>query len=148
MIPLELWYSHSQTEGDIARTHEELDAVLDRIAALSDAEWPVLATLSEVGSRFGPPLYVGFHESKGALMYPGESDREYTLGEGTQDGDPLLYMYMTSDDEFPPNAEVSASLVRQAAHEFADTGLRPACVRWQVWEPEFADSGSERPEQS
>jgi hypothetical protein len=44
MIPLELWYSHEQTEGDIARTHDELDTVLNRIAVLARSDWPAAET--------------------------------------------------------------------------------------------------------
>jgi hypothetical protein len=146
VIPLELWYSHEQTEGDIARTHDELDAALDRIAALSGPDWPAVATVHQAGHRFGPLLYVGFHEEVGALMYPEIDSRAYTVGEGTQDGDPILYMYTTSDSEFPPNAEVPAALIRQAAHEFADTGLRPTCVPWQTWERPDATTDSEWPD--
>jgi hypothetical protein len=146
MIPLTLWYSHEQAEGDTARAHDELDTVLDRIAALSGPEWPALATVNEVGSR-NPVLYVGFHEDRGALMYSGDAQRAYTLGEGSQNGDPLLYMYTTADCEFPPNAEVPAVLIRRAAHEFADTGRRPTCVQWQTWERRSdTDTESEWPD--
>ena len=148
MIPLELWYSHDQTEGDVARTHDELDAALDRIAALSRLDWPALATVHQTGNKFGPLLHVGLHVEQGALLYSGDDDEEgsYTAGSGTQEGDPLLYMYMTSDSEFPPNSEVPATLIRQAAHEFADTGLRPTCVQWQTWDWSGADTESEWPE--
>lgn len=145
MTPLTLWYSPEHTDGDIARDHRELDAALDRVAALSGPEWPALATVHETGNRFGPVLYVGFHQDRGALMYttPEEPLRAYTRAEGNQHGEPLLYMYTTSDCEFPPNAELPAALIRQAAHEFADTGGRPTCVPWQNWARPEADVESE-----
>jgi Immunity protein Imm1 len=89
MIPLKLWYSHEQTEGDIARTHDELDAALDRIAALSGPDWPALATVHQTGNKFGPLLHVGLHVEKGALLYSGDDDEEgsYTAGSGPQEGD-------------------------------------------------------------
>jgi hypothetical protein len=134
MIPLMLWYSPEQTEGDIVRTHGELDAALDRIAALAGPDWPVLAEVTQLEDKFGPMLYLGLHVDQGAVMDPGETRRAYTCGSGTSDGEPLLYMQGNSDNEFPPNAEVPADLVRQAAHEFADTGVRPTCVQWQIWQ--------------
>jgi hypothetical protein len=147
MTPLELWYSDEQAEGDIARSHDELDATLDRLATLSRPDWPALATVHTVGNRFGPVLYVGFHDGMGALMYAaGDDPRAYTLGEGAQDGGPILYMYTTSDCEFPPNAEVPATVIRLAAHEFADTGVRPTCVGWQGWERPDADAESDWPD--
>ncbi len=128
MIPLELWYSFDQTEGDVARTHEELDAALDRLAAVSDSRWAALATVSEVDNVPGPLPYAGFHADMDALMYPSRPERAYTRGEGTPDGEPLLYMQGHSDNEFPPNSEIPAVLIRQAVHEFADTGERPTGV--------------------
>jgi hypothetical protein len=141
-----LWYAYEQTIGDIVRSHEELDAAIDRVAALAGPDWPALAEVTQLENKFGPVLYLGMHLDQGALAYAGNHQRVYTLGEGTQDGEPILYMYTTSDNEFPPNSEVPAALIRQAAHEFADTGQRPTCVEWQVWEREFADSGSDWPD--
>jgi hypothetical protein len=146
MIPLILWYSHDQTEGDVARNQDELDAALDRLAALSGPEWPALATVSPLGERFGPVLYVGFHEEQGALMWGGDTEAEYTLGQGSPDGEPLLYMYMTSADEFPSNAEIPAGIIRRAVHEFAETGQRPTCVDWQKWDEVRLDTGSDWPQ--
>ena len=147
MIPLKLWYSHDQTAGDIAQTHEELDAALDRIAALSGPDWPALAEVTVVDNKFGPVLYVGLHLDLGALLYSGDDDKEgsFTTDGSPPDGERLLYMQGTSDCEFPSNAEVPAALIRRAAHEFADTGRRPTCVEWQVWEPEVDDSESDWP---
>jgi Immunity protein Imm1 len=147
MIPLTVWHAHEQASGDTAATPAELDLALDRVASLSRPDWPALATVKPTGSRFGPVLYVGFHQGSGALLYSGDDDPDgsYTLGDGAADGEPLLYMYMTSDNEFPPNAEVDAALVRRAAHEFALTGRRPTCVRWQTWERPGATTASEFP---
>jgi hypothetical protein len=84
----------------------------------------------------------------GALLYSGSDDMDgsFTLGSGPIDGDPLLYMYMTSDNEFPPNSEIPVELVRRAVHEFADTGRRPTCVAWQTWDRPDATTESEYPE--
>jgi hypothetical protein len=146
MIPLVLWYSHEQAEGEVVRTHDELDAALDRAVALSSPEWPVLAEVTQLDDKFGTMLYLGLHVDHGAIMYPGDTHRFYTCSEGTPNGDPLLYMQGTSDNEFPPNAELPVTVIRQAAHEFADTGVRPACVEWQVWTRGDAGTGSELPQ--
>lgn len=135
MISLTFWYSRDQTDGDVGATHDELDAVLSRVAALSLPEWPALAQVTQTeDTRSGPLLYVGFHVERGALLYSGDDDPDgsYTLGDGAAIGEPLLHMYTMSDCEFPPNAEVPADLIRQAAHEFADTGRRSTCVPWQA----------------
>lgn len=145
MIGLTWWYSHDQADGVETRTSSDVDDVVNRLAALSGPDWPALAevTRTKDDDLHGPLLYVGLHVHQGALMYsgPDNPDRSYTIGSGTPDGEPLLYMYMTSDCEFPSNSEVSAALIRQAAHEFADTGRRPTCVEWQRWEREPVDTG-------
>lgn len=99
--------------------------MLDRIAALARPDRPVLAEVTQTDDPdHGPLLYVGLH----------------------QDGEPLRYTQGGSDREFPPNSEISADLIRRATHEFADTGLRPACVAWQRWDRAPAGSNSEWPE--
>jgi hypothetical protein len=149
VINLTWWYSHDQVAGDLTSTPAEVDSVLDRLAALSRLDWPALAEVTRAQDGLhGPLLYVGLHVDRGVLLYSGPDDRDgsFTKGTGTQDGDPLRYMQGTSDSEFPPNAEVPAALVRQAAHEFADTGLRPTCVEWQAWEPKVVGTESEFPD--
>jgi hypothetical protein len=148
VITLTVWYSHDQTgDGDLVHHGAELDAALDRVAALSDTEWPALATISRPNDQASPALYVGFHGDQGALLFVSvEGGREFSRGPGDADGEPLLYMYMTSPDDFPPNAEVPVALIRQAAHEFANTGQRPTCVQWQTWERPDVETESEWPD--
>jgi immunity protein Imm1 of predicted polymorphic toxin system len=149
VIPLKLWYSREQTTGDVVRTHAELDAAIDRIEVLARPGWPALAEATQLDNKLGSLLYLGLHVDRGVLLYAGagETSRMYTIGEGTEDGAPLLYMQGTSDCEFPPNSEVAVKLIRQAAHEFADTGQRPTCVEWQTWEQRpDTDTESEWPD--
>jgi hypothetical protein len=148
MIPLVLWYSHDQTDGDVVRTSEELDVTLDKVAALSGPDFPVLAEVTQLENKFGPMMYIGFHVDAGALYFTDEDNPGpyFTLGTGARNGEPLHYMYTTSDNEMPPNAEIPAELARKAAHEFADTGVRPICVQWQTWDRTDATTESESPE--
>lgn len=106
----------------------------------------MLASISALRDEFGPALYVGCHEGRGVMLYVSAEDgRLFSRGDGAPDGEPLSYMYMRSEDEYPSNAEVPIALVRQAAHEFVGTGGRPTCVRWQTWERPHADTESEYP---
>lgn len=147
MIPLKLWYSDRQTSADLARTHDELDAAMDRIAALSGPDWRALGEVTQADDKLGSLLYVGLHADRGALMFGGAGEARllYTLGAGDQNGEPLLYLQGTSDFDLPPNAEVPAEVVRQATHEFADTGRRPTCVEWQAWEGADTEPGWPNP---
>jgi hypothetical protein len=150
VIDLTWWYSHDQADGAVTRTPADVDDLLNRLAALSGPDWPALAEVTRAQDDLhGPLLYVGLHMDRGALMYsgPDNPDSSYTTAGGLPDPEPLLYMYTTSDCEFPSNSEVSAALIRQAAHEFADTGRRPTCVEWQRREREPVDTGSEWPGQ-
>ena len=148
MNPLLLWYSNDQAQGDVAATHEDLDRVLDKVAALAGPDWPAAAEVTLADDENGPVLYPGFHLTLGAAYYSGEDDPGpyYTLGNGRSDGEPLLYMMATSDNAMPPNSEIPVELVRRAVHEFADTGRRPTCLAWQTWDRPGATTESEYPE--
>lgn len=146
MKPLVAWYAADQPSGVPVRSTAELDAVLDRVAELARPEWPVLVTLSTEGDLAGPGLYVGFHGEVGALLYlTAESGREFSRNASGADGVPLLYMYMTVAEEFPPDAEIHIDLVRSAAHHFAETRGKSPDVDWQAWAP-ADEPGSEWPD--
>jgi hypothetical protein len=94
VITLTIWYSEDQAEdGDIVRDSAELNAALDRVAALSKVDRPALATISRPNDYSSPALYVGFRDTVGALLFVSvESGREFSRGGGPSDGEPLLYM--------------------------------------------------------
>lgn len=135
MITQALWYSHEQPGDDVAGTPDELDAALDRAAALSrDDGWWATALIVPAETH-SPVLYAGFARGVGVLRYIDGAEESFSQGIGSPDGEPLLYMYQQNDMEFPPNAEVPIAAVRAAVHEFAATGARPTGVQWQHWEP-------------
>lgn len=135
-MALEVWFDEEQDVGRTVRTPDELDAVLREIAELSTDEWPVLAQLvfTEDGrpAHWSPTFDIGFRRDVGVLFFADSQHGYYSKGAGPAVGEPLLYMYMSSDTEFPPNAEVPTDLVRQAAHEVMSTRQRPTCVEWQA----------------
>jgi hypothetical protein len=135
VIALEWWYLADQQEAHVTRTRNEIDVVLDALAALSRSEWPALAevTQADLDDLRASVLYVGFHVDRGALMYSGPDDRagSYSQGDTPPEGEPILYMQGTSDNEFPPGCGISAVSVRQAVHEFAETSSRPSGVPWR-----------------
>jgi hypothetical protein len=147
-LTMALWYVHGQTDdGDVVHDASELDGALDRVAALSSENWAALATMTRINEPIKSVLYVGIHGDLGALLYASVDDgREFSRGQGSSDGEPLLYMYMTSADEFPSNAEISVEVVRRAAHEFAETGQRPTCLEWQTWDRVLDDTESDWPD--
>jgi hypothetical protein len=143
---LTAWYSLGQGEsGHVIHDGAELDAMLDHVTHLARADWPVLSTLSRAAA--GPVLYVGFHGPVGTLLHASlENGRQFSRGQaGDRNDEPILYMYMTSADEFPANSEIPVDLVRRAAHYFAETEGRLPEVVWQEWTPTGSDSGSEFP---
>ncbi|HEX4725133.1 MAG TPA: Imm1 family immunity protein [Pseudonocardiaceae bacterium] len=68
-----------------------------------------------------------------ALLYvgPDDPDGSFSLGDGGNEGEPILYMLGLHDTEFPPNAEIGTDAARRAVHEFADTGRRPTNPQWR-----------------
>jgi hypothetical protein len=135
MTPLVAWYTADQ-EGDIPiESAADLDAVLDQAATLVTPGWPVLITLSTPGDLSSPVLYVGLHGEVGALLHVSvEFGQEFSRNNDVSPEDePLLYMYQTSDNEFPPNSEIPIELVRRAAHHFLRTHEKLPDVTWSVW---------------
>ena len=138
MIDL-LWvYSNDPEDWIVTRTHAEIDTMLDKIATLSREDWPAAAQVTEasvdpVADFNAPEMYVGFHVDRGALLYvgPDDPDGSFSVGDGPDKGEPILYMLGLHDTEFPPNAEIDNDVVRRAAHEFADTGRRPTNPQWR-----------------
>ncbi|WP_424185910.1 Imm1 family immunity protein [Actinokineospora sp. G85] len=138
MISLTVWYSHAQEEGDVVSTPAELDGVLGAITALSV---PTCAAVAEITFTVdeddtGPTLYAGFCADRGVLWLGehGNDHALYTLDEANPDETSIRHMYMEDVFEFPVNAHLPAALIRQAVHEFAETGKRPTCVAWRKWE--------------
>jgi hypothetical protein len=136
VIALTWAYSNNPDEFVVTRTHEEIDAVLDKVAALSDEDWPAAAHITKTGIkdiRAASEFIVGFHVDRGVLLYSGPDNKDGSLsvGDGPDDGEAILYMIGNQDEEFPPNAEIPLDIVRRAAHEFAETGLRPTDVPWR-----------------
>jgi hypothetical protein len=109
--------------------------MLDTLAGMSRADWPALAevTQADVDDLRAPMLSVGLHVDRGALMYSGPDDLDgsYSRGDGPHGDEPILYMQGTSDNEFPPDSEMPAALVRRAVHEFDEAYRRPSSVPWQ-----------------
>jgi hypothetical protein len=146
VIALYWVYSNNPDEHVVTGTHVEIDAMLDKIAALAREDWPAAAQLTEAGvddvADFNAAeMYVGFHVDRGALLYagPDNMDGSFSRGDGPDDGEPILYMVGTHDNEFPSNAEIPLDMVRRAVHEFAETGCRPVEVPWRP----IRDSGWE-----
>jgi hypothetical protein len=133
MISLTWWYSHDQEDGEVTTSPAEVDALLDRLIAMSKTHWPVLAEVTHTDDDPTSPLvYVGVHVDMGMLSYSDNPETGYRTKGYAPDGEPILYMYMTSDTEYPANSEIPVDLVREAVYEYATTGRRPTCVEWQA----------------
>ncbi|MGW5050104.1 Imm1 family immunity protein [Actinokineospora sp. NPDC004072] len=130
---LEFWHVNGQGRGRVAATAAEVDAELDRVVGLGDG---VLSTVTLVGGA--GVMYVGFRGEMGVAYYGRVGAGFYSQGE-PRGGGPLGYDLQQHVTEFPPDAEVAAADVRAAVHEFAETGERPAAIRWQEWEAPVED---------
>lgn len=130
MVALDAWYDHDGPTR--VTTAAELDAVLDTVAAMpgptlvafNAADDPASAGLLNVG-MWG-------ERGVGVVHHAGRGRGYYSFGEASN-ADSVLYYYMGSDTEFPPQSEVSIAEVRHAAHEYLTNGTRPtSAIRWQL----------------
>ncbi|MGQ0841012.1 Imm1 family immunity protein [Actinokineospora sp.] len=122
-------------------TQQDVDGLIDQMRTESPELAPILMQVVISGDPYTQGLDVGLKSDRGVLRYSGRDWFEglYSTGELPITGTPLLYFYMDTDTEFPPNAEVSIDAIRQAVKEFlATNGALPTCVRWQ------ADQGTDR----
>ncbi|SMD20618.1 Imm1 family immunity protein [Lentzea albidocapillata] len=134
MVALEAWFDSDAEDPTIVRTSDELDAVLDTIAA-----WPYPGQLQLlIADNPGyVVLDVGLNGAKqrGVLFYSNQELPDAYASQGSDTVDPApIYYYMGSDTEFPATAEIPLADVRRAAHEYMSTGGgRPHDITWQVW---------------
>lgn len=135
MAALDVCYArgHGDTPVTIT-TPDEVDALIERVRAESPKHAPILMEVHLSGDPYAQGLDVGIKGDRGLLRYSGRDWPEgvYSAGDGPAEGEPLVYFYLDTYTEFPPNAEVSLVAVRQAVRDFlATNGARPAGVKWQ-----------------
>ncbi|GAA1252949.1 hypothetical protein GCM10009676_44940 [Prauserella halophila] len=129
MVALDAWYDHDGPTR--VTTAAELDAVLDTVAAMSG---PTLVAFNAADDPASAGLLnVGLDAERGVgvVHHAGRGRGYFSLGEASN-VDTMLYYYMGSDTEFPPQSEIPVADVRRAAHEYFVNGALPASViRWQ-----------------
>jgi immunity protein Imm1 of predicted polymorphic toxin system len=133
MVALKLYWLHEHGDNPvIVETPAELRGALNLLHRLS-LDGRVIAQAMPSGGKPTAFLDIGLHGEWGALHYSGRDYREgcFSKGDTYADAPELLYYYMNSDTEYPPDAEISSAAVRRAAEEFMTTGKRPTSVEWQ-----------------
>ncbi|WP_197523080.1 Imm1 family immunity protein [Actinokineospora pegani] len=131
------WYDIDKDEGWNAATPEELDAALDALAAFRGPDWPAVAQIAPTADPLaGPVLVAGFYQVYGILRMATRSDGRTLFSRDpiSSDTSTIQYIYCENELELPANSQLPAPLIREAVHEFAETGERPTCLLWQEWQ--------------
>ncbi|MFD9894097.1 Imm1 family immunity protein [Amycolatopsis sp. NPDC059027] len=128
---IEAWYDRNANGATTVTTADDLDRVLDTVAAMNG---PTLAELYTDGDPDKSWLEVGLDGERATLRYVGDDapNGAYSRG-GTfplPPGGEVLYYYMNNPREYPADAEIPVETARKAAHEFLVSGLRPSQVAW------------------
>ncbi|MCP2255494.1 Immunity protein Imm1 [Prauserella aidingensis] len=130
MVALDAWYDHDGPAR--VTTAAELDAVLDTVAAMPG---PTLVAFNAADDPASAGLLnIGLCSERGVgvVHHAGRGRGYFSLGEASN-ADTVLYYYMGSDTEFPPQSEIPIADVRRAAHEYLVTGARPtSSIRSQL----------------
>jgi hypothetical protein len=114
-------------------TSDEVTELIDRVRAESPESAPILMELHLSGDPYTQGLDVGINGDCGVLRYSGRDWPEGVYSAGSAGRKPVAYFYMDTWTEFPANAEVPLTIVRQAVQQFLATdGARPTCVEWQA----------------
>jgi hypothetical protein len=115
-------------------TVDQLDRALEEVRATRRMAVVELLVADDRGRAI---LDVGLNGDRGTLYYAGENWSAWFSSAGKRaeqddDGEPLLYYYMTADTEYPRSAEIPVEQVMAAAREYMTSGgARPAGVEWQ-----------------
>lgn len=131
---IEAWYDSNASGATTVTTAEDLDRVLDAIAAM---EGPTLAELYTDGDPDKSSLEIGLDGERASLRYLGDDapNGAYSKG-GTfapPPGGEVLYYYMRNPREYPADAEIPVEVARKAAHDFFSSGgRRPSGVAWTI----------------
>jgi hypothetical protein len=130
---LEIWV---EPDGPVyVDTPEEAEALLDRVAAQYEHDWPVLVEVDIADSVGTEQLVVGVHRGMGVVFYTSPEHLGcYSRGEPTDFDGELTYYYMRNERQYPPDAQVPLATVKLAVREFMATGgERPQAVAWQTF---------------
>ncbi|GLZ28264.1 hypothetical protein Lesp02_04540 [Lentzea sp. NBRC 105346] len=134
MVALEAWFDRDADDPAIVRTAEELDTLLDTVAAWPRPSTVQLLIADDLGRAVLDVGLDGTH-GRGVLYYSGPEWPDACASQGTDTATPSpIYYYMGSDTEYPPTAEIPLADVLRAAHEYMTTGgERPTGIKWQPW---------------
>jgi Immunity protein Imm1 len=138
------YFKHGHGDNPVVlRTVEDADALVD---ALLNEEFD--NSVAALYSNARPEMDSGYpdHELRvaifaeanvGGIRYAGDDGASpgtwYVPGRKSQ-RDEVFYLYMTHDESWPRNSEVSIDDVRAAVKEFvANGGDRPASFEWVAW---------------
>jgi hypothetical protein len=78
---------------------------------------------------------VGIDGDKGVLRYAGEDSPPagcFSKSAGPSNAEPVVYYFVTADNEFPPHAELPLAELESAVIDYMATGQRPEVIEWQT----------------
>jgi Immunity protein Imm1 len=132
---LDIHYARGHEDNPVTvTTADAVDVLIDGIRAESPESAPILMEVHISGDPYNQGPDVGINGDHGVLRYSGRDWPEgiHSTGNGPTDGEPLRYFYMDTYTDFPSNADIPLTTIRQAVREFLATlGARPNCVEWQ-----------------
>lgn len=129
-----------------ASTPEEVEALLDQVAASRDADgFGYKVGVIVEGVRFGVlpfglELVLG-HPERTWLFYSGPEGTAlaYDPDLPPWDGGPVMFNSGGVANPYDEELRLTPEAARRAVREFARTGCRPTCVRWDADEDEDDD---------
>ncbi|SEP72480.1 Imm1 family immunity protein [Lentzea albida] len=132
---LDVAYRHDQ-EPKHLRSREDVDAFVEELLTLGPAYSAATAYAVEEGSDDLPDheLLIGADGTTGmgAARYSGEAGTWYVRGEHAKRGS-VSFAYFGTAQEFPADAEVPLSLVREVLVGLLESGGgRPDGLNWAV----------------
>jgi hypothetical protein len=138
---VEAYYRHGHGENPVVlQTSDDADALIDAmlhenfensVATLYADSRPLKSGLPDHELR----IAINAEGKVGGIRYAGGDTDDVTYVPGqTSLREEMFYLYMTHDEGWPQDSEVSIEQVRQAVRQFVDgDGSRPQSFEWREW---------------
>jgi hypothetical protein len=131
ITPVKVWYTGHRRAIEVA-TVEELDALLDRIAASPEhREFPTLVTIARADEQQSVQVLLGRKDLSLLIWYLARDD--IAASKGTiPTSERIVFDYGGTPTNAYDDTVIPVEAARQAVREFFSTGQRPTCIEWEI----------------
>ncbi|MFC6091641.1 Imm1 family immunity protein [Saccharothrix lopnurensis] len=133
---LNVYYEKQHTADPVVvTTPEDIRDLFAAVRAKYPAGTALLMTVVPADYPWASELTVGIDGDKGVLRYAGQDSPPtgcFSKSAEPSNTEPVIYYFVTADNEFPPCAEIPVTDLETALIDYMTTGQRPETIEWQT----------------